>query len=101
MRTEICCRSTAKGVHSFYLLVGKNEYFLFNQAYRKGVDKYYAQGVHISDAMKHARAHHDAAIIRTMNKIPMYVGYVEKEYDIRVLDKTKKRHEQMNREHCA
>ena len=37
MKTTIYCRPTAKGVHSFYLMVGTEEFFLFSQAYRKGV----------------------------------------------------------------
>lgn len=28
MKTTIYCKSTDKGVHSFYLIVGANEFFL-------------------------------------------------------------------------
>ena len=102
MKTEIYCKSAAKGIHSFYLLVGGNEYFLFNQAYRKGVDEYYSRGVYIDNAIKHSRAHRDVAISRTMNKLPVYIGYVEKEYGIAVLNKTKKRcADNYNKERCA
>jgi hypothetical protein len=67
MRTVIYCRPTAKGVHSFYLLTGEEEFFLFNQAYRKGVEKYYGKGVFLNDAMNYSKAHNDSAIIRTMS----------------------------------
>ena len=91
MKTTIYCKPTAKGIHSFYLLFGKEEFYLFSQAYRKGVEEYYGKGVRIDESMKYSRAHNDSAITRTMGKIPMYVKYVEKEYDIEVLEQTKKR----------
>ncbi|MBR4400473.1 MAG: hypothetical protein IKT09_02130 [Synergistes sp.] len=91
MKTTIYCRLTNKGVHSLYLLVGTEEFFLFSQAYRKGVEEYYGRGgVHIDESMKHSRAHNNSAITKTMDKIPMYIRYIEKEYDIKVLEKTKK-----------
>ncbi len=101
MNTIVYCKPTAKGVHSFYLTVGTEEFFLFNQAYRKGVEEYYRRGVRINESMKYSRAHNDTAIIRTMNKIPLYVKYIEKEYAIEVLEQTKKRNSQNYRIHCA
>lgn len=89
MKTTIYCKPTAKGVHSFYLMVGTEEFFLFSQAYRKGVEEYYGRGVRIDESMKYSRAHNDSAITRTMDKIPMYVKYIEKEYAIEVLEQTK------------
>ncbi len=101
MKTKIYCKPTAKGVHSFYLLLDSEEYFLFSQAYRKGVEEYYGRGVRIEEAVRHSRAHKDAAIIRTMDKIPMYVKYVEKTYEIEVLEQTKKRNAHDYRVCCA
>ena len=98
MKTAIYCKSAGKGVHSFYLLVGTDEFFLFSQAYRKSVDEYYGRGgVHIDESMKYSRARNDFAVAKTMDKIPMYVKYVEKEYDIKVLKKTKKHSVQRHR----
>jgi len=101
MKTTIYCKPTAKGVHSFYLIVGTEEFFLFSQAYRKGVEGYYGRGVRINESMKYSRAHNDSAITRTMDKIPMYVKYIEKEYAIEVLEQTKKRSSQNYRARCA
>ena len=97
----IYCKPTAKGIHSFYLMVGTEEFFLFSQAYRKGVEEYYGRGVRIEESVKYSKAHNDSAIIRTMDKIPMYVRYVEKEYDIEVFEKTKRKCTQNNRVRCA
>ena len=32
MKTTIYCKPTSKGIHSFYLLIGTEEFFLFSQA---------------------------------------------------------------------
>ena len=101
MKTTVYCKPTSKGVHSFYLLIGREEVFLFSQAYRKGVEEYYGRGVHFDESMNYSKAHNDSAVIRTMKKIPMYVKYVEKEYAIEVLEQTKKRNSQNYRLRCA
>lgn len=90
MKTIIYCRPTEKGVHSFYLVNGREEILLFSQAYRKSVDGYYRKGVAFNNAINYSRAHKDSAITRTMSKIPRYIKYAEKEYGIAVLNKTKK-----------
>ncbi len=101
MKITIYCKPTEKGIHSFYLTVGTEEFFLFSQAYRKSVEEYYGKGVRINESMKYSRAHNDSAITRTMDKIPMYVKYIEKEYAIEVLEQTKKRRAQNYRVRCA
>ena len=101
MKTTIYCKPTDKGVHSFYLLVGNEKFFLFSQAYRKGVEKYNGKGIRIDESMKYSRTHNDFAITKTMDKIPMYVKYVEKEYDIEIFERTKRRCAQNYRIRCA
>ena len=73
MKTMIYCEPTQQGVHSFYLVPGGEEYFLFSQKYRKGVQKYFSRGVSLDDSMKFAKAKNDSAFIRTMTKLPMYI----------------------------
>lgn len=90
MKNAIYCKPTDKGVHSFYYVLGCKEYYLFSQPYRKGVAEYFGYGVHLNDAIKYSKAHEDTAVIRTMSKIPMYVKYIEKEYGIEILERTKK-----------
>ena len=89
----IYCKSTGHDIHSFYLRTGKEEYFLFSQGYKGGVHKFYAGGVDIKKAMDCSKGRHDASILRTMNKIPKYIVYIEKEYGTVILDKTRKRKE--------
>ena len=91
MNTIIYCKLTDKGVHSFYMTVGSDEFFLFSQPYRKGVAQYFGRGVFIGDSLNFSKAHNDASITRTMEKLPMYIGYIEKEYGIVVMEKTIKK----------
>ena len=101
MKAIIYCKPTAKGVHSFYISIGKDRYYLFSQPYRKGVDDYFRRGVVIDHAIKYSKAHNDAAIRRTMQKLPGHIKYIEKEYDIQVLEKTKKKAWRKRRKECA
>ena len=101
MKATIYCKPTSQGIHSFYLVLGTDEFFLFNQSYRKGVEEYYGKGVHLDEARKYSKAHRDAAIMRTMDKIPMYVRYIEKEYDVIVLNNTKKNSINKYKMRCA
>ena len=91
MRNIIYCEPTERGVHSFFLIADGQEYFLFRQNYRKGVQAYFSKGVPLADAINFSKTHNDSALIRTMSKLPMYIKYVEKEYGIEILEQTKKR----------
>jgi hypothetical protein len=98
MKPMIYCAATAKGVHSFYLVQDGKEHFLFHQNYRRGVAAYFRRGVRLREALDFGRAGHDSAILRTMQKLPAYIKYAEKEYDIEVLDQTIKKNRQLR---CA
>lgn len=91
MKARIFCEITSNGIHTFYLSIDGLKYCLFNQDYRKGVQEYFGRGVSINEAMKYSRSHNDSAVVRTMSKIPMYVKYIEKEYEIEVFEQTKRR----------
>lgn len=91
MKATIYCEPTSKGVHSFYLIASGTEYYLFSQDYRKGVHEYFGKGVRIDKATDFSKSRRDAAIMRTMTKIPMYIRYVEKEYGVEVLERTKRK----------
>lgn len=104
MKDMIYCKRTGCGAHSFYLVASGQEYFLFCQNYRKGVQKYYGKGVPVNTAIDFSRAHRDDAIERVMTKLPMYIKYIEKEYDIEVFEQTKRRGSRscgFARENCA
>lgn len=91
LKTVIYCKPTASGVHSFYMIQNGQEYFLFSQDYRKGVQEYFSKGVTLNESLNFSRTRNDSALNRTMTKIPSYIRYIEKEYDIVVLEQTKKK----------
>ena len=80
-----------KDNHMFYVSVGSQSYFLFEQEYRKGVQDYFGNGVELDRALKHGWHKLDRAVMRTIDKLPSYIRYIEKEYDIAILEKTKRR----------
>ena len=88
MKAYVYCKPTAKGIHSFYLVYEGEDYFLFSQKYRKGVQRYFSGGVSLKQAFDYRTAHYDEAIMRTMGKLPVYLRRTEKENCIAVLDQT-------------
>ncbi len=94
MKSRIFCKTTGKGIHSFYLTYKGESYFLFNQDYRRGVNEHFSGvGLHIDGALNFSKANGDSALQRTIAKLPMYIKYVEKEYGICVLKQTYKKNQ--------
>lgn len=104
MKSYIICKSTEQAKTSFYLVFDNNEHYLFTQNYRKGVKDYFMNGVTINEALDTSKGRFDSALMRTMEKMPAYIRYIEKEYGITILRQTKKKEERsrmMNRTHCS
>ena len=97
MKNTIYCKTTSKATHSFYLKSEGNEYFLFSQDYRKGVNDYYKGGVSLDRAADFTKSKFDSAVMLTMSKIFMYIKYIEKEYGIQVLKQTIKKNNKYNK----
>ena len=91
MKATVYCKATDQGVHTFYLVSEGREYFLFHQNFRRGVAEYYRYGVTVNEAINFGRSKHNTALINTMEKLPAYIRYVEKEYGIEVLKQTAKK----------
>lgn len=91
METYVYCVQGKDSWHSFYLEQGQEQYYLFSQKFRKGVQNFYGKKVRLDKAVDYSRSHHDSAIIRTMRKLPVHIRSAEKEYDIVVLNRTQKR----------
>lgn len=91
MNAVIFCKST-DGTNSFYVSAGDKILYLFSQPRRKGVEEYFSVGLRLERATNHAKAHGDTALLRTMDKIPVYIRRAEKEEGIEILEKTKEKH---------
>lgn len=101
MKSMIYCEPTKRGVHSFYLVMGGKKYYLFSQKYRKGVHRYFSKGVSVNQSIDYSKAHKDTALKKTMSKIPMYLKYIEKEWDLQILEKTKRKNKKDSLVKCA
>ena len=88
MKTSVYCVEKTYGILTFYLKQGRNDYFLFNQNFKSGVYDFYSKGVILDKAMQMSLARHDYGILKTMEKLPIYIKYVEMEENIFVLRNT-------------
>ena len=89
MKAKIICRTTAKRVHTFYLVVDKQEYYLFRQNYRKSNREFFLNGKMLTEVL--SGNIHGYATHKTIEKLLPAIRYIEKEYNIAVLDKTKRK----------
>ena len=100
MKAKIYCTTTAKGVQSFYLKIDEHTHFLFSQNFRKGVKEYFRHGVPLDLALDFSRAGRNTALLKTMEKLPASIQYIEKEYDLCVLRQTERK-AQFQKKHVA
>ena len=91
MSARIFCRTTAKGVSSFYVSVDGETLFLFSQNYHSGVRHYFRGPISVTRAIDFSCAKGNKALLRTMEKLPAYIRYVEREYGVEVLKQTKRK----------
>ena len=94
MKTKIYCKTVARGQQAFYLVVDNKEYYLFSQDYRVSVKNYFMSGISIRETGNYSNAP-GMAVRRTLDKLKNYIPYIEKEYGIAVMNKTKKKQSQI------
>ena len=97
MANTIYCKTTEKGVQSFFINANGETHFLFSQNFRRGVKDYFERGVRIDEAINFKRANGNSAIIHTMEKLPAYIKYVEREYGMEVLKRTARKNQTYKR----
>ena len=88
MKTTVYCKTVAKDTLGFFAKIGNKEYFLFNQAYRRSLKDFFYNGATVDD-INHYASVHSSAVRRTLDKLPSYIRYIEKEYSVAIYDKTK------------
>ena len=90
MQATVFCKTTAKATQSFFVKVGGREYFLFQQDFRKSNKEFFRNGVGVH-AINNYSSVHSTAVKKTLDKLPSYIRYIEKEYDVAIYEKTKKK----------
>ena len=78
MRNKI---SVTKGDNkiNFYLLSGGKRYYLFTQAFSKGVYQFFQGGISEAELYKYKGWRKNPRLDKTIEKIPMYMRYVLRE----------------------
>ena len=90
MKNFIYCTTTAKGEQSFYLMTQKTKYFLFAQAFRRSNKDVFGQGISLFELRK-LKKHCSYSVRHTAEKLPAYIRYIEQEYDILIMETTKRK----------
>ena len=88
MKAKVFCKTVDKGVQAFYVKVDGKDYFLFRQDFRKSVKEFFQFGVNVNVINNYSLAH-SVAVRKTLDKLPTYLHYIEKEYDVYIYEKTK------------
>ena len=94
MKPNIYCTSPKKGELNFYLRYNGTSYYLFQQPYRKSVCAFFERGFYLDDAFNYSRAKRNPRIVKTISKLPFAIHYIESEYGVTVLERTRKRRNQ-------
>ena len=89
MVTVFC--TSKNNFHNFYIADGKKEYYLFSQKYRGVINQFYSNGVTLDRAIKHVEGRDSRVLHHTMNKLKLYIKYIEKEYNVAFLNSTRKK----------
>ncbi len=82
--------SRAADVHHFYLNVDNQKYYLFTQKAYLGIFNYFRKP-RVLNEIQFKKAHEDHRLLQTMEKLPKYIRYIEKEMGLTLLDKTRKK----------
>ncbi len=88
MKAKVKCRTVEKGKQTFFVNVNGKEYFLFQQDFRKSVKEFFQNGVNVNAINDYSSAHSTAGR-KTLDKLPTYLHYVEKEYGVEIYEKKK------------
>ena len=87
MTAKIYCRTTAKDTQSYYLAYGKENYFLFDCAFRRSNKEFFAPGRYIDEILD-ARRHASKSVRRISVRLIGYAKYIESEHGISIFQQT-------------
>ena len=89
MKNIIYCKdSNTKGIIDFYITSGSDDIYLFSQKYRHSIYNHYRKGIMLKKAFDYKRVHGDRAIMNVMKRLPSSISYIEKTYNISIMNRT-------------
>ena len=89
--TTVYCRRNKGNNLDFYIKNKETEYFLFSQRVYRGLESFFEKGVSLDNAINHRKGKGDSRIHKVMTKLPAYIRYIEKEYEIAFFEQSKRR----------
>ena len=90
-KAQVYCLALNHGGLDFYLQQDGESYYLFNQRYRSDLADWFKNGVPLTQALKAVKRGVPTTVCNVAEKLPTYIKYIEKEYDITVLEQTRKK----------
>ena len=88
MKAKVFCVTVAKGQQAFYVTVNGKKYFLFQQNYRVSNKEFFGKGIGINQINDYSKTR-SQAVRNTLDKLPSYIHYIEKEYGVAIYEKSK------------
>ncbi len=89
MDSYVYCINNKLGKHSFFLLHNGKKYYMFSQAYHTVVNSEFSKNSSIKRLLN--TKCNNKHLGKTLTKITSSIKYLEKEYDIKVLNNTIKK----------
>ena len=86
MKTTIQCKQNKLGGHAFYIKHEGTDYLLFNQKYHNKVNQTFSVGLDLRNSLDPKTAKGDVNVLKTISKMKMYIKYIEKEFQVKILD---------------
>ena len=94
MKPIIFCKTTSKGTHTFFIKMDEGTKYLFKQNFRRGVNNYFSGGVSVGQLFDVCKTN-DYSVRHTKQKLQSYLKYIEKEYEVSVLNADKRKHNKL------
>ena len=94
----VYCTQPVHGTLDFYVFTGKEDHYLFRQSFRPSLWNRYRYGVALDKALDWARCGNVPPQQKVCEKLFKAIHYVEKEYGIRLLRRSKKDSRRKRRE---
>ena len=88
MQTTVFCKTTAKAKQTYYVSVEGKSYLLFEQDFRRSNKEFFEKGVSVNEIGRFNNVHSES-VRKTLEKLPAYLRYIEKEYDVAILGQSR------------
>ena len=97
-QSVIICTQPVRGTLCFFVLTDNERHYLFGQAFRPSLWSRYRFGVLLDEALDWSKCHSLPAELKVREKIFKSIPYIEKEYGIALLRRSRKSSRRSKRE---